>query len=74
MTEPAITLDDITALRRLANGIIPPDARDAGAAAVECRPGPRRAGATRRQRAALRRGLEPQRRRWRGSAFGRRVS
>jgi hypothetical protein len=34
MTEPAITLHDIAALSALANGIIPADERDVGAAAV----------------------------------------
>jgi aldehyde dehydrogenase (NAD+)/phenylacetaldehyde dehydrogenase len=35
MTETHLTLDDIVALAALANGIIPADARDAGAAAVQ---------------------------------------
>ena len=39
MTEAAITLDDIAVLTVLANGIIPQDARDAGAAAVHAGPG-----------------------------------
>ena len=34
MTETPVNLDDIAALAALANGIIPPDARDSGAAAV----------------------------------------
>jgi acyl-CoA reductase-like NAD-dependent aldehyde dehydrogenase len=39
MTADPITLDDIAALSVLANGIIPPDTRDAGAAAVQAGPG-----------------------------------
>ena len=39
MTEPAITLDDIATLAALANGIIPADKRDAGAASVHAGPG-----------------------------------
>ena len=39
MTEPIITLADIATLTALANGIIPADARDAGAAAVHAGPG-----------------------------------
>lgn len=38
MTETPITLTDIAALAALANGIIPADARDAGAAAVHAGP------------------------------------
>jgi hypothetical protein len=40
MTETPVTLHDIAALAALANGIIPADGRDAGAAAVHA--GPRR--------------------------------
>ena len=39
MNEPTITLSDIAALAALANGIIPADERDAGAAAVQAGPG-----------------------------------
>ena len=39
MTETAITLQDIAALAALANGIIPADERDAGAASVHAGPG-----------------------------------
>ena len=39
MTEPNITHADIATLAALANGIIPADARDAGAAAVHAGPG-----------------------------------
>ena len=39
MTETPITLSDIAALAALANGIIPSDARDAGAASVHAGPG-----------------------------------
>ena len=39
MAETVLTLDDIAALSVLANGIIPPDARDAGAASVHAGPG-----------------------------------
>ena len=39
MNETPITLADIAALAALANGIIPADARDAGAAAVQAGPG-----------------------------------
>ena len=39
MTETPITLADIATLAALANGIIPADARDAGAAAVHAGPG-----------------------------------
>ena len=39
MTETPITLTDIATLAALANGIIPADARDAGAAAVHAGPG-----------------------------------
>jgi acyl-CoA reductase-like NAD-dependent aldehyde dehydrogenase len=39
MNEPAFSLDDIAALTALANGIIPADNRDAGAAAVHAGPG-----------------------------------
>jgi Gluconate 2-dehydrogenase subunit 3 len=38
MNEPSITLDDIGALAALANGIIPADDRDAGAALVHAGP------------------------------------
>lgn len=38
MTEPLITLRDIAALAALANGIIPADERDAGAASVHAGP------------------------------------
>src|SRR5450432_2599094 len=34
MTETPVSLDDIAALSMLANGVMPPDSRDAGAAAV----------------------------------------
>ena len=34
MTETPVSLDDLAALAALANGIIPPDARDTGAATV----------------------------------------
>ena len=39
MNETSITLKDITTLAVLANGIIPADDRDAGAAAVHAGPG-----------------------------------
>ncbi len=39
MTETPITLTDIATLAALANGIIPADERDAGAAAVHAGPG-----------------------------------
>ncbi len=39
MNEPTITLQDIAVLAVLANGIIPQDERDAGAAAVHAGPG-----------------------------------
>ena len=39
MTEPTITLADIAALTALANGILPADERDAGAAVVHAGPG-----------------------------------
>ncbi len=39
MTETPITLTDIATLAALANGIIPTDERDAGAAAVHAGPG-----------------------------------
>jgi Gluconate 2-dehydrogenase subunit 3 len=39
MTEPNITLQDIATLAALANGIIPADERDAGAALVHAGPG-----------------------------------
>ena len=39
MTETSITLSDIATLAALANGIIPADGRDAGAAAVHAGPG-----------------------------------
>ena len=39
MTEPPITLADIATLSALANGIIPADERDAGAASVHAGPG-----------------------------------
>ena len=39
MTDTPITLADIATLAALANGIIPADARDAGAAAVHAGPG-----------------------------------
>jgi hypothetical protein len=39
MTEPPITLTDIATLAALANGIIPADERDAGAASVHAGPG-----------------------------------
>ena len=39
MIEPSITLKDIATLAVLANGIIPADERDAGAAAVHAGPG-----------------------------------
>lgn len=39
MTEPAITLQEIATLAVLANGIIPADERDAGAASVHAGPG-----------------------------------
>lgn len=38
MNEPTITLNDITTLAVLANGIIPADDRDAGAATVHAGP------------------------------------
>ena len=39
MTEPLITLEDIATLAALANGILPADERDAGAASVHAGPG-----------------------------------
>jgi acyl-CoA reductase-like NAD-dependent aldehyde dehydrogenase len=39
MRETPLTLDDVAAIAALANGIIPADARDAGAAAVHAGPG-----------------------------------
>ena len=39
MNETPITLGDIAALSALANGIIPADSRDAGAASVHAGPG-----------------------------------
>ena len=39
MTETPVTLADITTLAALANGIIPADERDAGAASVHAGPG-----------------------------------
>jgi hypothetical protein len=39
MSEPAVTLEDIGTLAALANGIIPADDRDAGAAMVHAGPG-----------------------------------
>ena len=39
MNETLVTLQDITMLSALANGIIPADGRDAGAAAVHAGPG-----------------------------------
>jgi hypothetical protein len=38
MTEPTVTLGDLDALAALADGIIPPDERDAGAALVHAGP------------------------------------
>jgi hypothetical protein len=38
MIETSITLQDIAALSALANGVIPPDARDTGAASVHAGP------------------------------------
>lgn len=39
MSEPIVTLDDVGTLAALADGIIPPDHRDAGASAVHAGPG-----------------------------------
>ena len=51
MTETPITLTDIATLAALANGIIPADERDAGAAAVHAGQGLRSAcGAVRMRR------------------------